>query len=169
MKCRRAFLGKLAITACGAVALLFRNSHPASAENGKMAMSDNGLITIPSMHSVDDTINRVEAIVKSKGLTVFARVDHAAGAKEVGMPLAPTLLLIFGNAKGGTPLMQAKQQAGIDLPLKVLAWQDSAGKTWLSYNDPRWIAERHGLGHGVDQTVRALSGALAAISKEATT
>jgi uncharacterized protein (DUF302 family) len=132
-------------------------------------MSDNGLITIPSAHSVKDTIDRVEAIAKSKGLTVFARVDHAAGANEVGMPLAPTLLLIFGNAKGGTPLMQAKQQAGIDLPLKVLAWQDRAGKTWLSYNDPHWIAQRHGLDPSVDQTVTALSGALAAFSKDAAT
>ena len=131
-------------------------------------MSDNGLVTIPSAHSVEDTIDRAEAVVKSKGLTVFARVDHAAGAKEVGLPLRPTLLLIFGNAKGGTPLMQANQQAGIDLPLKLLAWQDSAGKTWLTYNDPHWIAQRCGLGHDVDQTVQTLSGALAAISKEAT-
>jgi uncharacterized protein (DUF302 family) len=132
-------------------------------------MSDNGLITIPSTHDVKVTIDRVEMVVKSKGLTVFARVDHAAGAKEVGMTLASTLLLIFGNAKGGTPLMQANQQVGIDLPLKVLAWQDSAGKAWLTYNDPQWIAQRHGLGHEVDQTVKGLRGALAAISKEATT
>jgi uncharacterized protein (DUF302 family) len=143
--------------------------HSAPAENRETAMSDNGLITIPSAHSVDDTINRIEAIVKSKGLTVFARVDHAAGAKEVGLPLAPTLLLIFGNAKGGTPLMQAKQQVGIDLPLKLLAWQDDAGKTWLTYNDPHWIAQRHGLNQEVEPTVKALSGALAAISKQAAT
>jgi uncharacterized protein (DUF302 family) len=132
-------------------------------------MSDNGLITIPSAHSVDDTINRVEAILKSKGLTVFARIDHAAGAKDVGLPLAPTLLLIFGNARGGTPLMQAKQQVGIDLPLKLLAWQDGGGKTWLTYDDPHWIAQRHGLGQQVEPTVNALSGALAAIAKQATT
>jgi uncharacterized protein (DUF302 family) len=107
--------------------------------------------------------------VKSKGLTVFARIDHAAGAKEVGLPLAPTLLLIFGNARGGTPLMQAEQQVGIDLPLKLLAWQDGAGKTWLTYDDPHWIAQRHGLGQEVEPTVKALSGALAAISKQAAT
>jgi uncharacterized protein (DUF302 family) len=130
-------------------------------------MSDNGLITIPSAYGVDDTIDRVEAIVKSKGLTVFARVDHAAGAKEVGLPLAPTLLLIFGNARGGTPLMQAKQQVGIDLPLKLLAWQDDAGKTWLTHDDPHWIAQRHGLGQEVEPTVKALSAALAAISEQA--
>jgi uncharacterized protein (DUF302 family) len=138
-------------------------------ESGENTMSENGLITIASARNVQETIDRVEAIVRAKGLTVFARVDHAAGAKEVGLALRPTLLLIFGNARGGTPLMQAKQQAGIDLPLKALAWQDSAGKTWLSYNDPHWIAQRHGLGQEADPTVMALSGALAAISKEATT
>ena len=107
--------------------------------------------------------------MKSKGLTIFARVDHAAGAKEVGLPLAPTRLLIFGNAKGGTPLMQANQLVGIDLPLKVLAWEDASGKTRLSYDDPAWIATRHGLGHEVDQTIKVLTAALGAISKEATT
>ena len=132
-------------------------------------MDDNGLITIPSTYSVKDTIDRIEADIKSKGLTVFARIDHAAGAKEVGLPLAPTLLLIFGNARGGTPLMQPKQLVGIDLPLKALAWQDGAGKTWLTYNDPHWIALRHNLGHEVDQTVKALSEVLAAISRRATT
>jgi uncharacterized protein (DUF302 family) len=132
-------------------------------------MSANGLITIASAHNVQETIDRAEAIVKAKGMTVFARIDHAAGAKGVGLPLAPTLLLIFGNARGGTPLMQAEQQVGIDLPLKVLAWQDGAGKTWLTYNDPQWIAERHGLGHEVEATVKALSGALAAIAEAMTT
>jgi uncharacterized protein (DUF302 family) len=132
-------------------------------------MSDNGLVTISSAHNVQETADRVETVVKAKGLTVFARVDHAAGAKEIGLLLAPTLLLIFSNARGGTPLMQANQQVGIDLSLKMLAWQDSAGKAWLSYNDPHWIARRHGLGHEVDQAVKALGAALAAISKEATT
>ena len=132
-------------------------------------MSDNGLITISSAYSVKDTIDRIETDIKSKGLTVFARVDHAAGAMEVGLPLAPTQLLIFGNAKGGTPLMQAKQQVGIDLPLKMLAWQDGSGKTWLTYNDLHWIAERHGLGQEVDQAVKVLSGVMAAVAKQATT
>jgi uncharacterized protein (DUF302 family) len=122
-----------------------------------------------SAHGVKDTIDRVETDIKSKGLTVFARVDHAAGAMEVGLSLAPTLLLIFGNARGGTPLMQAKQQVGIDLPLKMLAWQDSSGKTRLTYNDLHWIAERHGLGQEVDQTVKVLSGVMAAVAKQATT
>jgi uncharacterized protein (DUF302 family) len=131
-------------------------------------MSDNGLITVPSPHGVKETIDLIEADVKAKGMTVFARVDHAAGAKEVGLMLAPTLLIIFGNAKGGTPLMQADQTAGIDLPLKALAWQDASGKTWLTYNDPAWLAKRHGLGHDVDQTVKALTAALAAVAKNAT-
>src|SRR5580704_18845486 len=107
-------------------------------------MSDNGLITVPSAHSVKDALDRLEAHVKSKGMIVFARIDHAASAKEVGLALRPTVLLIFGNAKAGTPLMQAHQTIGIDLPLKVLAWEDAAGKVWLSYNDPAWLAARHG-------------------------
>jgi uncharacterized protein (DUF302 family) len=130
-------------------------------------MSDNGLITAPSAYNARETIDRIEADVTSKGMTIFARIDHAAGAKEVGMPLRPTLLLIFGNAKGGTPLMQDHQQIGIDLPLKFLAWEDAAGKTWLSYNDPHWLAQRHGLGHGVDANAGALANALAAIAKKA--
>jgi uncharacterized protein (DUF302 family) len=113
-------------------------------------------------------MDRLEADVKAKGLTVFARVDHAAGAAEVGLQLRPTAVLIFGNAKGGTPLMQAAQTIGIDLPLKALVWQDAAGKTWLSYNDPGWIAKRHGVGHEVDATVSALTGALGALAKAAT-
>jgi uncharacterized protein (DUF302 family) len=132
-----------------------------------MAMSDNGLMTIASARTFKDTVARIEADVKSKNLTMFARIDHAAGAAEVGMPLRPTLLLVFGNAKGGTPLMQAKQQVGIDLPLKILVWQDAAGKTWLSYNDPHWIAQRHGLSHEADPVVNALSGAVEAICKHA--
>ena len=131
-------------------------------------MSENGLITSPSVRGVQETIARIEADVKSKGLTIFARIDHAAGANDVGMPLRPTLLLIFGNAKGGTPLMQDHQQIGIDLPLKFLAWEDAAGKTWLSYNDMHWLAQRHGLGHDVDANVGGLANALAAIAKNAT-
>ena len=130
-------------------------------------MSDNGLITLESARGVNDTVDAIEADITSKGLTVFARVDHAAGAREVGLALRPTLLVIFGNAKGGTPLMQAQQAIGIDLPLKALVWQDASGVTWLSYNDPAWLARRHGLGHGADPTVQALTAALGAIAKKA--
>jgi uncharacterized protein (DUF302 family) len=136
--------------------------------SGATEMSDNGLITLASTRGVKDTIDAVEADVKSKGMMVFCRVDHAAGAKEAGLALRPTLLLVFGNAKGGTPLMQADQRIGIDLPLKMLAWEDAAGKTWLTYNDPAWLAQRHGLGHGADPVVQAMQAALAAIAKKAT-
>ena len=105
----------------------------------------------------------------AKGLTVFARIDHAAGAAAVGLPLRPTELLIFGNAKGGTPLMQSIQSIGIDLPLKALVWQDASGGTWLSYNDPSWLAKRHGLGLEVEAPVSAMTAALSAVAKEATT
>ena len=131
-------------------------------------MSVEGLITIPSSHGPGETMKRLEAQITAKGLTVFAHVDHAAGASAVGLSLLPTDLLVFGNAKGGTPLMQVMQTVGIDLPLKVLVWQDAAGKTWLSYNDPRWIAKRHGLGPEAEATVKALSGALAALAAVAT-
>jgi uncharacterized protein (DUF302 family) len=131
-------------------------------------VSDNGLITVSSAHSAKETLDRIETELKSRGMTVFARIDHAAGAKEVGLTLAPTELLIFGNARAGTPLMQARQQIGIDLPLRALAWQDADGKTWLSYNDPAWLAKRHGLGKGVAHAVDAMSAALAATAKTAT-
>ena len=117
-----------------------------------------------------ETMNRLEAEVRAKGMTVFAHVDHAAGANEVGLPLRPTDLLIFGNAKGGTPLMQSAQTMGIDLPLKVLVWQDAAGDTWLSYNDPSWLAEKTRVGHHqAKATVTALTRALGALAKAATT
>ena len=113
-------------------------------------------------------MNRLETEVKAKGLTVFARIDHAAGAVDVGLPLPATELLIFGNAKGGTPLMQSVQTIGIDLPLKALVWQYASGNTWLSCNDPSWLAKRHGAGHDVEGTVTALTGALHALTKAAT-
>src|SRR6516225_1412362 len=99
-------------------------------------MAVDGLITRRSNFGPEETMTRLEAGVKAKGLTVFARVDHAAGAAAVGLPLPPTEVLIFGNARGGTPLMQSAQTIGIDLPLRALVWQDGSGNTWLSYNDP---------------------------------
>jgi len=98
---------------------------------------------------------------------VFARIDHAAGAAEVGLPLRPTELPVFGNAKGGTPLMQSNQTIGIELPLKALVWQDASGKTWISYNDSNWLAARHGLGPNVAATVNTMTAGLGAIVKEA--
>jgi uncharacterized protein (DUF302 family) len=125
-----------------------------------------GLTTIASSFSPKETMDRLEAEIRAKGMSVFARVDHAAGAAEAGLELRPTNLIIFGNARGGTPLMQASQTAGIDLPLKALVWQDAAGKTWLSYNEPSWIAQRHHLGIKAE-IVDKLAAALSAMAKKA--
>ena len=130
-------------------------------------MAADGLITIKSAFGPEETMKRLEAEVKARGLTVFAHVDHATGAAAVNLPLRPTDLLIFGAAKGGTPLMQSVQTIGIDLPLKALVWQDEAGVTFLSYNDPAWLAKRHGLGPGVETSVKALTGALGAVTAAA--
>jgi uncharacterized protein (DUF302 family) len=108
-------------------------------------MVPNGLVSIKSAFPVKETLDRLAQQIESKGLTVFCRIDHAANAVGAGMNLRPTELLIFGNGKGGTPLMQAAQTIGIDLPLKALAWQDGDGQTWLSYNDPTWFTDRHGI------------------------
>ncbi len=130
-------------------------------------MSGSGLLTIASSLSVRETIDRLASKVTSLGLAVFARIDHAAGAAEVGMRLRPTELLIFGNPKGGTPLMQDAQTAGIDLPLKALAWEDAEGKVWLTTNDATWIAERHRLGASSAKAVEALAHGLAAVTRAA--
>src|SRR5215467_8479951 len=123
-----------------------------------------GLTTIASSFGPAETVDRIQGAIGEEGLTIFSRVDHAAGAAEVGLPLRPTTLLIFGNAKGGTPLMQVDQTVGIDLPLKALVWEDADGKTWLSYNEPRWIAARHGLVTSQPHVVDALAAAVAAIA-----
>jgi uncharacterized protein (DUF302 family) len=130
-------------------------------------MDEDGLVTLASKYAVAETLDRLEADLKAKSITVFARIDHAAGAASVAMPLRPTALLIFGNPKAGTPLMQANQTIGIDLPLKVLAWQDAAGKTWLTYNDPRWLARRHRLGSGTEASVSALASLLGNLASSA--
>jgi uncharacterized protein (DUF302 family) len=131
-------------------------------------MAADGLITLRSSFGPEETMQRLEAEVRAKGLTVFAHVDHAAGAAAVGLPLRPTDLLIFGNAKGGTPLMQAQQSIGLDLPLKALVWQDEKGTTFLSYNDPHWLAQRHALDDSTRAPVEAISGALKAIADKVT-
>jgi len=113
-------------------------------------------------------MNRFEAEVRARGMIAFAHIDHAAGAAAVGLSLRPTELLIFGNARGGTPLMELVQTTGIDLPLKVLVWQDASGTTWLSYNDPNWIAKRHGLDSEARASVSALTAALTQMARSAT-
>jgi uncharacterized protein (DUF302 family) len=130
-------------------------------------MPDNGLVTLPSAHDFNATLDRLVQAIEGKGIRLFARVDHAAGAKSVGLPLRPTTLVIFGNPAAGTPLMQAVQTAGIDLPLKVLVWQDADGSVKLSYNDPGWIAARHGLGSGASQAVTGLTAALESLVRHA--
>jgi len=127
----------------------------------------DGLVTLQSNYPVPDTIDRLSDAVTTAGLQVFARVDHAAGAREVGLELRPTELLVFGNARGGTPLMQDRQTAGIDLPLKALAWADESGQTWLSYNDPVWIAERHALTESSAAAAQILRGAVAKLAQAA--
>jgi uncharacterized protein (DUF302 family) len=135
---------------------------------GANLMAADGLITLKSSRGPKKTMDRLVAEVEAKGLTIFARVDHAAGAKEAGLELRPTELVIFGNAKGGTPLMQANQAIGIDLPLKALVWQEASGDTWLSYNDPAWLAQRHGLGSEVEAPVKAMTAMLGAVTRAAT-
>ena len=131
-------------------------------------MNENGLVTLASRFSVAETMQRLVAAVTARGMMVFARIDHADGAAQAGMNLRPTELLLFGHPKGGTPLMQDRQTAGIDLPLKVLAWEDAGGQTWLSYNDVAWIARRHGLGTASAAAVAAMSTMLQALMVEAT-
>jgi len=109
------------------------------------AAGGTGIIMVESNYSVPETLDRLTKILTSKGITIFARVDHAAGAKKVGKELAPTQLLIFGNPKLGTPLMLSNRNIGLDLPLKALAWQDSDGKVRVSYNDPAYLKSRHGI------------------------
>ncbi len=128
----------------------------------------DGLVTVPSSSNAKLTIDKLAVALTAGGATIFARVDHAAGATAAGLTLRPTELLIFGNPKGGTPLMQSQQSAGIDLPMKALAWEDAAGKTWLSYNDPAWIATRHALSPETAKVIEALSQGLKGAAAKAT-
>jgi uncharacterized protein (DUF302 family) len=127
-------------------------------------MTPDGLITVESSLDAAHTIHRLEAALAAKGVTLFAKVDHAAGAAAVGLPLAPTTVLIFGNAQAGTKLMQIDQRIGIDLPLKVLVWTDSADKTWVSYNDPVWVAARYGITPEDAAVLTAMKGMLAGLA-----
>jgi uncharacterized protein (DUF302 family) len=108
-------------------------------------VTNNGIVNQPSHHSVDETLAKLQAILQAKGVAVFALVDHSGEAAKVGMKMRPTKLLIFGNPKAGTPLMLAAPGIAIDLPLKILIWEDDQGKVWVSYNTPEYLAERHHL------------------------
>jgi uncharacterized protein (DUF302 family) len=133
------------------------------------AQTADGLIAVRSAHPTKATLDRFEAAAKERGLMVFARIDHAAGAQRVGKTLRPTELLIFGNPQGGTPLMECAQSAGIDLPLKALVWEDAQGQSWLGYNDPAWLAQRHGAASCpvVENLRKALAGLAEVASKQA--
>lgn len=130
-------------------------------------MAVDGLTMLQSSYGPQATMDRLEAEVKARGMTVFARIDHAEGATSVGLPLRPTEVLIFGSARAGTPLMQSVQSIGLDLPLRALVWQDAAGATWVGYNDPAWLARRHALPDDTAAVVGNMAAALAAISKTA--
>ena len=130
-------------------------------------MTEGGLTTLASPHAFAETAARLEALLDERGLTVFARIDHAAGARAAGLALRPTLLMIFGDARGGTPLMQAAPTAGLDLPLKILVWEDDAGQTHLTYREPTSIAAAHGQGASDLRVVANLAMALAALAAAA--
>jgi uncharacterized protein (DUF302 family) len=125
----------------------------------------DGLTTLKSGFGPKETMDRLDAAVRSKGMTVFARIDHAAGAAEAGLALRPTEVLIFGAAKAGTPLMATTPTIAIDLPLKALVYQDENGVTWLAYNQPSWLQHRHGIGAALDATVAAMNEGLDRLSK----
>lgn len=127
---------------------------------GTLAQAADGMVEIKSPHSAAVTMTRLEDAAKQRGLVVFARIDHAAGAAKIGKTLRPTEVLIFGNPQGGTPLMECAQTAGIDLPLKALVWEDAAAQVWVGYNDPAFLAQRHGAPQCavVDNLRKALAG-----------
>src|SRR6202030_2998180 len=115
--------------------------------------TNNGIVNKPSKHSVEQTVEALSNILKSKGVAVFALIDHSGEAEKVGLKMRPTKLLIFGNPKAGTPLMLASPSSAIDLPLKILVWEDAQGKVWVSYNSPEYLRERHGLPQDLLQNI----------------
>jgi uncharacterized protein (DUF302 family) len=131
-------------------------------------MSDNsasGIVTIPSHHSVNQTVEKLKTILQAKGVKLFALVDHSGEAEKAGLQMRPTKLLIFGSPKAGTPLMIAAPSVAIDLPLKILVWEDAGGKAWISYNSPAYLQARHGLPQELLQNI-AVVEALAAKAEE---
>ena len=130
-------------------------------------LADTDLVTLPSAHGANETVERLKALLDQKKIHVFADIDHAAGAKEVGLALRPTQVLIFGNPRAGTPLMQSQQTIALDLPLRVLVWEDGEGKVWLTYRRPELLAQRHHV-TGHDEAVKALDDGLAALARAAT-
>jgi uncharacterized protein (DUF302 family) len=144
--------------------LLIGLALPASGASNPVK-NKNGIVDVPSNHSVDETVARVKNILQAKGITLFALIDHSGEAEKVGMKMRPTKLLIFGSPKAGTPLMLAAPSIAIDLPLKILVWEDAEGKVWLSYNSPEYLQERHNLPADLVQNI-AVVGTLAAKAGE---
>ena len=149
--------------------LIILSSLISTQTNASNSESDgkNGIIAIKSMHSVSVTIDKLEAVLNKKGMTIFKRVDHTAGAQKAGLQLRPTELLIFGNPKVGTPLMLCSQTAALDLPQKALAYEDEKGQVWLAYNDPAYMAQRHNI-QGCEQAIQKVTNALAKFTQIAT-
>jgi len=129
-------------------------------------MSGQGIVDIPSHHSVDETVEKIRAILEAKGVTLFALVDHSGEAEKAGMKMRPTKLLIFGNPKAGTPVMLAAPSIAIDLPLKILVWEDEAGKVWISYNSANYLGNRHNVPGELMQNLAAAEAIAAAAAKE---
>ena len=119
-------------------------------------MPDNGIVSKPSNYSVDETVRKLQAVLAAKAVTVFALIDHSGEAEKVGMQMPPTKLLVFGNPKGGTPLMLAAPSIAIDLPIKILVAEDEEGKVWVSYNSPEYLQERHGVPQELLQNIAAV-------------
>jgi uncharacterized protein (DUF302 family) len=117
-----------------------------------------GIVDVPSRYSVPDTLARLQSILKEKGITIFALIDHSGGAEKAGLQMRPTQVLIFGSPKAGTPLMVAAPRLAIDLPLKALAWQDEQGQVWLSYNSPEYLRERHGFPEELVKNIAGIAG-----------
>jgi uncharacterized protein (DUF302 family) len=122
------------------------------------AAANNGIVSKPSSHTVEQTVEALTTILKSKGVALFTVIDHSGEAEKVGLKMRPTKLLIFGNPKAGTPLMLASPSTAIDLPLKFLVWEDSQGKVWISYNSPEYLKERHGLPQELMQNIAIIEG-----------
>lgn len=137
-------------------------------EREKLPLDDHGLVSLASAFSVAATVDRLVGAVDAAGLVVFARIDHGQGAADIGAGLRPTQLVMFGHPRGGTPLMQERQTAGIDLPLKAVAWEDANGRVWLTYNRGAWIGDRHELGEQSSDAVAAIDAGLAKLVATAT-
>lgn len=152
-------MGKITGTVAGTVALGVAMSTSVQA--------GDGMINVKSQHSVVQTADKLEMVLSAKGMTVFARIDHSAGAEKIGKELRDTQLVLFGNPKVGTPLMLCAQSVAIDLPQKALIWEDEDGSVWLSYNDPSHLAKRHNI-QGCDEVLNKVSGALGKFAKAAT-